>query len=641
MPIKEGIISLTAKGVGYVRPVDEEEEIEIGPESLNTALHGDSVKVFVLPGKRGGRICGEVTEILARNKMNFIGKIERKGSLVFLVPDDRKMYTDIFIPDSKSMGAPDGQKAFVKIVDWDNPKKNPVGEVVQIIGAPGEHETEIQAIIIDKGFSTGFPPEVEQETESISGIITPEIIAERKDIRNVPTFTIDPEDAKDFDDALSFQILPDGDIEIGVHIADVSHYVTPGTKLDREAKYRGTSVYLVDRVIPMLPEKLSNELCSLKPNEDRLAFSAVFTFDQKASIAGTKPTVKKQWFGKTVIHSNKRFTYEGAQEILESKSGEYANELRIANEIAKNLNKERYDAGAISFEQDEIKIVLDENKKPIKVVRKQRKDAHKLVEEFMLLANKRVAEFIGKIGEKEEKLFVYRIHNEPNHERLQQLAIFLKGLGFDLKLNEEGGVSPKDLNALLEKTEGGPMQNIVHTTALRAMAKAIYSTKNVGHFGLGFEHYTHFTSPIRRYPDVLSHRLLEMHLRHVEIPDEAWHEYEAMLVYASERESIATDAERSSIKYKQVEFLAEKVGQEFNATITGVTEWGLYVEEEETRADGMIRIRDLGDDFYTLDEKNYRLIGQRKKKRYTLGDAVKVKLMRADILNRQLDFVLA
>ena len=455
-------------------------------------------------------------------------------------------------------------------------------------------------------------------------------------MRGVVTMTIDPDDAKDFDDALSFQTLENGDIEIGVHIADVSHYVTPGTALDKEAKYRGTSVYLVDRVIPMLPEVLSNELCSLKQGVDRLAFSAIFTFDKNGDHQ-----VKNQWFGKTIINSNKRFTYEGAQKVLEGRSDEYENELLTMNRIAKQLNEERIAAGAITFETDEIKIILDENKFPVQIVKKQRKDAHKLVEEFMLLSNKRVAEFIGKIGKKEEKLFVYRIHNEPNQERIRQLALFLKPLGYNLHIDENGSVSPKDLNDILAQTEGSPLQNIVHTSALRTMSKAIYSTKNVGHFGLGFEHYTHFTSPIRRYPDVLSHRLLFMHLNKQVIPESAWLEYEAMLVYASERESIATDAERSSIKYKQVEYMTKKVGTELDATITGVTEWGMYVEDKETHAEGMIRMRDLSDDFYTLDEKNYRLIGQRKKKTYALGDEVKVKLMRADPLARQLDFVLA
>ena len=635
----EGIITVTAKGIGYVKVVDsEEEDIEIGEAFLNTALHGDRVKVFLHPEKEGQRQTGEVVEVLMRSKMTFIGKIERKGNIIFLIADDRHMYRDIFIPVEKSQNVENGQKAFAKIVEWTNPKKSPSGEIIKIIGKPGEHETEIEAIILEKGFQVGFPPNVTAEAEAISGKITPEEIAKRRDMRGIATFTIDPFDAKDFDDAISFETLPNGDYEIGVHIADVSHFVVPGTALDKEARYRGTSVYLVDRCIPMLPERLSNDLCSLNEHQDKLAFSAIFTVDKNAVEPGKHVEVKEQWFGKTVIHSDRRFTYEEAQEVLEAKSGDYAQELLSLNALAKNMNVRRYQEGAISFEQDEIKILLGEHGVPIKIVKKQRKDAHKLVEEFMLLANKKVAEYIARIGKQEEKLFVYRIHNEPDKERIRTLAIFLKTLGFDLKLDETGSVSTKSLNDILGATEGGPFQNIVHTSALRTMSKAIYSTKNVGHFGLGFEHYTHFTSPIRRYPDVLSHRLLFAHLNKQEIPDEAWHDYEAMLVYATEREIFATDAERASIKWKQVQYMETKVGQEFDATITGVTEWGIYVEEKETRSEGLIRMRDLSDDFYILDEKNYCLIGKNKKKKYALGDPIRVKLVRANVEDRLLDF---
>lgn len=635
----EGAISITAKGTGYVRVDDsDDEDIEIGQKFLNTALHGDRVKVFLHPEKTGERQTGEVTEILMRSKMTFIGQIERKGNLVFLIADDRHMYTDIFIPNEKSQDAKDGDKVFARITDWTNPKKNPAGEVLKILGTPGDHETEMEAIVLEKGFESTFSPEVLASAEAVSGEITAEEIAKRRDMRSVTTFTIDPFDAKDFDDAISFEILANGDFEIGVHIADVSHFVRAGTALDKEARYRGTSVYLVDRCIPMLPERLSNELCSLKPNEDRLAFSAIFTLDKNASVSESHVDVKKQWFGKTVIHSDRRFTYEEAQETIEGKSDEYKNELLALNAIAKNMTDARYEDGAISFETEEIKILLDKKGFPVKIVKKTRKDAHKLVEEFMLLANKKVAEYIARIGKQEEKLFVYRIHNEPDRERIRTLATFLKTLGFNLPIREDGSVSTKDLNELLGKTEGGPFQNIVHTSALRTMSKAIYSTKNIGHFGLGFEHYTHFTSPIRRYPDILSHRLLFMHLNKVEIPDEAWHDYEAMLVYATEREIFATDAERASIKWKQVQYMQTKEGQEFSATITGVTEWGIYVEEKETKSEGLIRMRDLSDDFYVLDQKNYCLTGKNKKKKYSLGDEIKVKLIRANVAERQLDF---
>lgn len=647
--IIEGNISLTSKAVGYVpvevelapdaEKTEKEEDIEIDPSLLNTALHGDRVTVRLLPNTQNKRQQGEVVEVLFRAKMNYVGKIEKKGNLTFLIPDDRRMYKDIFIAPQNSKDAKDGQKAFVKIKEWTDPKKSPSGEVLQILGNPGENNTEIQAIILEKGFDTSFPASVEKEAEKISRVITAEEIAKRKDFRNVLTFTIDPADAKDFDDAISIQTLENGDIEIGVHIADASYYVTPGSAIDKEAAYRGTSVYLVDRVLPMLPEVLSNDVCSLKPNEDKLTFSAVFTFAKNAKEAGVHPKIVHEWYGRTIIHSNRRFTYEEAQEVLDTGKGDHVNEVRTLNSLAENLSRERFAAGSISFEKDEIKILLDENGVAVKIVKKERTRSHKLIEDFMLLANKKVAEHIAEIGKKEERLFVYRIHNQPNTERLRELSIFLKTIGLNLKIDDEGNISPKNLNAILEETVGGQYQNIVHTTALRTMAKAMYSTKNIGHFGLGFEHYTHFTSPIRRYPDILSHRLLEAHLKNGKIPEEQWQEYEAMLRYSSEREVFATDAERASIKYKQVEYMLDKVGQTFSGTITGVTEWGIYVEDKETLAEGMIRLRDLKDDFYTLDPKNYCLLGKNSKKKYTLGDIVEVKLLRADMTARTLDFV--
>jgi ribonuclease R len=635
----EGNISVTSKAVGYVPVEGFEEDVEIDPESLHTALHGDRVKVLLHQKIAGKRQSGEVAEVLFRVKTNFVGKIEKKGNLIFLIPDDRRMYRDIFIAPQNSKDVKDGQKAFVKIKEWTDPKKSPSGEVLQILGNPGENNTEIQAIILEKGFDTTFPAGVEHEAEKISRVITNEEIAKRKDFRGVLTFTIDPFDAKDFDDAISMQTLPNGDIEIGVHIADASYYVTPGSAIDKEAAYRGTSVYLVDRVLPMLPEVLSNDVCSLKPNEDKLTFSAVFTFDKSAKQAGVYPKITKEWFGRTIIHSNRRFTYEEAQEVLDTGEGDHVDEVRTLDAIAENLSRERFAKGSISFEKDEIKILLDENGVAVKIIKKERTRSHKLIEDFMLLANKKVAEHIAEIGKKEERLFVYRVHNQPDTERLRELSIFLKTLGFSLKVDSEGNISPKDLNALLEETAGGQFQNIVHTTALRTMAKATYSTKNVGHFGLGFEHYTHFTSPIRRYPDILAHRLLEAHLKNGKIPEELWQEYETMLRYSSEREVFAADAERSSIKYKQVEYMLDKVGQTFNGTITGVTEWGIYVEDKETLVEGMIRLRDLKDDYYTLDQKNYCLLGKNSKKKYTLGDLAEVKLLRADMNARTLDFV--
>ncbi|MBI2120416.1 MAG: ribonuclease R [Parcubacteria group bacterium] len=635
----EGNIFLTAKAVGYVPAEGFDEDIEIEESSLNTALHGDRVKLLLRPSIPNKRQTGEVAEVLFRAKTNFVGKIEKKGGTTFLLPDDRRMYRDIFIAPQNSKDVEDGQKAFVKIKEWTDPKKSPSGEVLQILGNPGENNTEIQAIILEKGFDTSFPAGVEREAEKISRIIADEETAKRKDFRDVLTFTIDPFDAKDFDDAISIQTLENGDIEVGVHIADASYYVTPGSAIDKEAAYRGTSVYLVDRVLPMLPEVLSNDVCSLKPNEDKLTFSAVFTFAKNAKEAGVYPKIVRSWYGRTIIHSNRRFTYEEAQEVLDTGKGDYASEIRELDTIAENLSRERFAAGSISFEKDEIKILLDENGVAVKIIKKERTRSHKLIEDFMLLANKKVAEHIAEIGKKEERLFVYRVHNQPDTERLRELSIFLKTLGFSLKVDDGGNISPKNLNALLEETAGGQFQNIVHTTALRTMAKATYSTKNIGHFGLGFEHYTHFTSPIRRYPDILAHRLLEAHLKDGKIPEELWQEYETMLRYASEREVFAADAERASIKYKQVEYMLDKVGETFNGTITGVTEWGIYVEDKETLVEGMIRLRDLKDDFYTLDEKHYCLLGKNTKKKYTLGDSVSVKLLRADMNARTLDFI--
>lgn len=637
----EGVISLTSKGVGYISVEGEKEDVEIDSSSLNTALHGDRVRVFLFPKIPGKKPSGEVAEILFRNKTAFVGKIEKKGNLFFLIPDDRRMYQNIFIAPQNSKEARDGQKAFVKLLEWTDSKKNPSGKVMQILGNPGEHDAEMRAIILEKGFDLFFPLNVKKEAENFPREIPENEMTQRKNFHNVPTFTIDPADAKDFDDAISVQTLQNGNIEVGVHIADASYYVVPGSAIDKEAAYRGTSVYLVDRVLPMLPEFLSNDLCSLKPNEDKLTFSAVFTFSKDATMPGVYPKILKEWYGRTIIHSNRRFTYEEAQKVLDSKTGDYANELSILNSIAENLGRERFAGGAISFEKDEIKIMLDETGAPMKVIKKERTRSHKLIEDFMLLANRKVAEYIAEIGKKEEKLFVYRIHNEPDRERLREFSIFLKTIGYSLNIDEEGGIRPKDLNALLSETEGGPHQNIVHTTALRTMAKAAYSTKNIGHYGLAFKHYTHFTSPIRRYPDILTHRLLALHLRHEKIPEELWEEYETMLRYASEREVFATDAERASIKYKQVEYMKNKVGETFIGTITGVTDWGIYVEEKETLSEGMIRMRDLKDDFYTLDEKNYRLLGKHTKKKYTLGDTVEVKLLRADMTARTLDFILA
>ncbi|MCI0542394.1 ribonuclease R [bacterium] len=644
----QGVISVNRRGKGFVRVLGQDDELLIEAGSLNTALHGDEVSVRLFPKVRGtGREkrekqTGEVTEVIVRAKVNFAGKIEEREGILFFVPDDTRMYIDMIIPKEKSLGAQTGQKVFVGLKDWSDPKMNPLGEVLQIFGQAGEHNAEMQALALERGFAENFREEILREAESISGNISAEEIAKRRDYRDVPTCTIDPLTAKDFDDALSVRTMEDGTIEIGVHIADVSHYVKENSLLDQEAALRATSVYLVDRTIPMLPERLSNELCSLKPEEDRLAFSAVFIFSPDSVQKNKRAVILKEWFGKTIIRSSKRFVYEEAQKILDAGEingqGELFSELSTFQSIARNLERERKEKGAISFDKDELIVTLGPGGIPTSITKKVRLEIHKIVEDFMLLTNRRVAEFIFKISKKEEKLFVYRIHDTPDREALRELANFVKAFGHHLKISEMGEISPKELAAFLLKMEETPLKNIVHTAALRSMAKAVYSTKNIGHYGLAFRHYTHFTSPIRRYPDILSHRLLFAYLNHEKISKELLDTYEALLVYSSEQEKKAADAERDSIKYKQVEYMKNRVGETFNAIITGVTEWGIYVAEKETLAEGMIALRNLKDDYYVYDAKRYGLTGERTKKKYTLGDVVKVQLLAANVEQKSLDY---
>lgn len=629
----EGVISITSKGTGYVRVEGQEEDIEIDPRFLNTALHGDRVKVTLHPQKKGRKPSGEIAEVLVRSKPGFSGVIEVANGLYFLVPQDTRMYTDILIPKEKLNGAKEGDKVFTTITHWKDPRKNPEGEVVEILGKPNENNAEMRAIALERGFSSNFPESVETEAKRLKEIgITKEVVATRKDFRSITTFTIDPEDAKDFDDAISFKTLPDGMFEIGVHIADVSHYVTNGSSLDTEAIKRGTSVYLVDRTIPMLPEILSNDLCSLNPNEDKLAMSAVFKINDKGEVFS-------EWFGKTIINSDKRFSYESAQKVLDDKTGQYFTELDTLNRIAKNLLKERMAKGAISLEQEEVKFVLDETGIPIKVYKKVRGDTHKLVEEFMLLANRHVAKYAKDHEKKHKKdnVFVYRIHDMPNQEKIADLVFFLKSVGYELK-TKDGNIAPNELNKLLTSLEGKNEKDMIQTAVVRSMAKAVYSTQNIGHFGLAFDYYTHFTSPIRRYPDVLVHRLLQIYLDGKELNEKEWHIYDTLCAYSSQREKEASDAERASIKYKQVEYMSARVGQIFDGVISGVTEWGIYVEDKETKCEGMVKLRDLGDDFYNFDEKHYRIVGERTKKTFTLGDKVKFKVEKADMDRRTLDY---
>jgi len=627
-----GRVDMTADGSAFVVPEDEfEDDIYIAPRKLRQALNGDRVKVHAYEKRRGGRKEGEVVEILERGRTEFTGTISISPRFAFFVADDRKMLHDIFVPLADLNGATDGEKVVVTITEWPQDSKNPVGRVKHVLGRKGENDTEMNAILADFGFPLAFPKEVEEEAEALPAVIPPEEIARRRDFRDMATFTIDPADAKDFDDALSFRVLENGNVEVGVHIADVTHFVRPGTALDKEAYERGTSVYLVDRVIPMLPERLSNDLCSLRPHEDRLVFSAVFEMDRKANVVA-------EWFGKGIIHSDRRFSYEEAQEILDRKSGEFAEELMTLNELAYLLRERKFKHGAIAFETTEVKFRLDENGKPLGVFVKERKDAHKLIEDFMLLANKRVAEFIGKQGKgNQKKTFVYRVHDAPNPETIAGFAQFAARFGYKLNTRSDRETA-RSLNALMERIEGTKEQNVLTTLAIRSMAKAIYTTKKTGHYGLAFDYYTHFTSPIRRYPDVMVHRLLEHYLAGGKSVDAAV--YEQACDHSSQMEKRAADAERASVKYKQAEFLQDQVGETFRGIISGVTEWGMYVEIEENKCEGMVRLRDITDDFYALDEKNYAIIGRRKKKSYQLGDEVTIRIKKVDLAKRQIDFTL-
>ena len=627
-----GRVDMTADGSAFIVNEDEfENDIFIGPRKLRNALHKDLVKVYVYAKSKGRKKEGEVVEIIERARMEFTGIVKLSEKFAFLIPDDRKMLHDIFIPISDVSGAQNGDKAIAEIVDWPEGAKNPIGRIKHVLGKQGENNAEMNAILADYGFPLSFPEQVELEADSITEDITAEEIAKRQDFREVLTFTIDPADAKDFDDAISFRHLENGNYEIGVHIADVSHYVKPDSSLDKEAFERGTSVYLVDRVIPMLPEKLSNGLCSLRPNEDKLCFAAVFELDSKANVL-------TQWFGKTIIHSDKRFSYEDAQEILENKTGEYSEELLKLNELAYVLREQKFKHGAISFETTEIKFNLDDQGKPIGVYVKERKDAHKLIEDYMLLANRRVAEFIAKKGKGKQKLtFVYRSHDAPNELILQNFAQFALKFGYKINTTSDREIA-RSLNYLMEDVEGKKEQNVLTQLAIRSMAKAVYTTKKHSHYGLAFDYYTHFTSPIRRYPDVMVHRLLEHYLADgTSVSEEA---YEKMSFHSSQMEKKAADAERASVKYKQAEYLENNVGEKYSGIISGLTEWGMYVEIIENKCEGMIRLRDINDDFYVLDEKNYCIIGQRKKKKYQLGDEVTIMVKRVDLSKRQIDFTL-
>ena len=615
-------------------PDDGGDPIFIAERNSAHAMNNDRVRIAYYARRRGKTAEGEVLEILERANDSFVGTLEVTKGYAFLLTENRTLANDIFIPKDKLKGGRTGDKAVVKIIEWPDKAKNPIGQVIDILGRAGDNNTEMHAILAEFGLPYSYPENVEAAADKIPDAIPAEEIAKREDFRRVTTFTIDPKDAKDFDDALSIRSLGGGQWEVGVHIADVTHYVKEGTVIDKEAERRATSVYLVDRTIPMLPERLCNLLCSLRPDEEKLAYSVIFQMNDKAEVQASRIV-------HTVIKSDRRFTYEEAQQVIETGEGDYKYELLELDRLAKQLRERRMAGGALEFDRVEVKFEIDEKGKPLRVYFKESKDANKLVEEFMLLANRTVAEAIGKVPKgKKAKVFPYRIHDLPDPTKLDTLAQFIARFGYKLRTAGNRNDLSKSINRMLDDVKGKKEQNLIETVSIRAMQKACYSTHNIGHYGLGFEYYTHFTSPIRRYPDMMVHRLLTKYLdEHGRTVSEK--KYEALCQHSSAMEQLAAQAERASIKYKQVEFMQEHVGQVYDGVISGVTEWGLYVELNENKCEGMIPIRDLDDDYYEYDEKNYCLRGRRKKHVYNLGDAVSIKVARANLEKKQLDFTLA
>jgi ribonuclease R/exosome complex exonuclease DIS3/RRP44 len=637
----EGIIDMTSRKTGYFVCDELEDDVFVPFINLNHALDGDKVKAYIYNRRSSRKPEAEVLEILERKKSEFVGVIDIQKNFAFVTTANAKMYTDIFIPKNKINDAEHGDVVLVTLEDWPKKADSPFGSVIKVLGKPGEHNTEIHAILAEYGLPYDFPIEVEAYANKIDTSITEEEIKKRRDMRDVLTFTIDPKDAKDFDDALSFQVLENGNYEIGVHIADVSHYLQEGTILDDEAYNRATSVYLVDRVVPMLPEVLSNFACSLRPHEEKYTFSAVFQLNNKAEVVDS-------WFGRTVTYSDQRFTYEEAQSIIETKSDVIPAEISLTgkeynvpkpiveatlkmDELAKILRRKRMAAGAISFDKVEVKFHLNEAAEPVGVYFKQSKDANHLIEEFMLLANRKVAEFIGK----QKKTFIYRIHDEPNEDKLINLQAVIAKFGYSINFRSKKDIS-SSLNNLLEEVQGKKEQNLVDTLTIRSMSKAAYSTENIGHYGLAFDYYSHFTSPIRRYPDVMAHRLLQHYIDGGKSVSEE--DYEEKCVHSSQMEGLAAQAERDSVKYMQVKYMQDHKDEEFLGVISGVTEWGIYVEIIENKCEGMVRIREIRDDYYTFDDKQYALVGEVSKNILQLGDEIYVKVKNADLVKKQLDF---
>ena len=638
-----GQISITSKKDGYVRVTELEKEgsIFVPHDQLHTALHHDIVEVELLRKKKNQKdedeLYGIVRSITERGRKGYAGVLEEENGMFFLVPDDKRMYTDIIVPADKHNNANLGDKVIVAITDWKDPKKSPIGEVTNVLGRPGDNNAEMLAYALERGFSDEHNKEVNDEANDIKKKgITESDKAGRRDFRDVPTFTIDPIDAKDFDDAISFKKLDNGHYEVGIHIADVSYYVRDGMALDGEAIARETSVYLVDRCIPMLPEVLSNDLCSLVQGEDRLVMSCVLEIDDEGTVYG-------EWYGRSLINSHRRYSYEDAQVTLDTHVGDFYEELATLNAIAKKLNRERFNNGALSLETEEVKFKLDEHGVPVDVYVKSRGDTHKMIEEFMLLANKYVSKFITKkqeeVNGEGKAICVYRIHDKPDPDRMHDLDLYIRGLGYQVRFMD-GLIPSKDLNDLLIKMGDRPEKALLQVHITRAMAKAIYSTKNVGHYGLAFDYYSHFTSPIRRYPDVLTHRLL-MRVLNGDYPrEEERGLYDKLCMQASRREKEASDAERGSIKYKQVEYMSYRIGEKFEGMVSGVSEWGIYVEEKKSKCEGMIRLRDLGDDFYNFDQKGGRVFGERTGVEYKIGTPVRIQVKNANLELRVIDYVL-